>query len=173
MAQCAGLGLPELARKRPRVLLADVEMFSRDREVRSQIGKAVERLGFRHPERCRSHTRTVALDLRRTKSEVFASIHRTARQNIKAADKNPVVVRCIAETPSADRLDELVGETMERTRRNVLTTGLASVGRGLRAIRGSTAWLGCSTLKCSARNPCWPSRCDIAKETLRNITPRP
>lgn len=107
--------LTALARRSRRVLRVHVEAFSPDSAVLEDIVKTAAELGFKRVPRPRCYEETVTVDLAGDEAALFASLHRTARQNIRVLQKHPVVVRMVADGLLCDRLDALWRETLART----------------------------------------------------------
>ena len=115
-AQRAALeALATLAREQRRIIRLSVETFAIDPEERAQLEGHARSLGFSRVEEPRSYEHTLLVALDGDETSIFASIHKTARQNVRAADKNPVQVRPIDDPAFFDRLDELSRETYDRT----------------------------------------------------------
>lgn len=115
-ARAAALrALADLARADPRVLTVHVELFHRDSAVRSAIARSLEAEGFHRNERGRCYRHTVQVDLRPSESDIFASLHATARRHVRAVGKRPAEIRCITDPTYGERLAELTQETLERT----------------------------------------------------------
>jgi hypothetical protein len=108
-------GLAQLAQTQRRILRVNLEVLSRETIVRNAIAHTAVELGFKQPKNQKSYTDTIVIDLRPSESDIFASLHATARRHIRAIGKNPVALRAITEQGYADRMKHLVGETMART----------------------------------------------------------
>ena len=111
-AACATLR--DLARAE-RVLRLHVELYLPDAELRASVFEALTRSGFGRSARPRSYARTVLIDLRPTEEELFASFHRTCRQNIRGLSKHSLECLAIAAPSLAGRMNALVAEAMART----------------------------------------------------------
>lgn len=105
-----------LVRRDPRVLRLNIGLFSREGSVRSQLGGILETLGFANTE-ANTYTRTVAVDLRPTETELLSSFSSSARKRLKefARIKIPVSVQQITDGSLAPRMNELLKQTMART----------------------------------------------------------
>jgi len=106
--------LAEVARRGPRVLRLSVEVFSRDGETRARFGELLAEAGFARAA-TRNWDTTLAIDLRRDESQLFASFAPLARRAIRSAAKLPVQVRVIDDPRLGDRLEALSRETLDRT----------------------------------------------------------
>lgn len=100
--------------EKARVLRLDVELFARSDGVRDRLGQALAANGFRRAQ-ARIYTDTPVIDLLPDEANILAGFHATARRHIRAADKHPVSVRCVADEQYAPRLESLLRETMGRT----------------------------------------------------------
>ena len=115
-AQRAALqALVAIARQRHRVLRLCVETFAIDPVERAALEGHAQALGFVRVRPPRSYENTLLISLERDEKSIFASIHRTARQNVRAVDKNPMQVRPVEDSAHFDRLDEISRETYART----------------------------------------------------------
>jgi hypothetical protein len=102
------------ARSRRRLLRLHVELFMPDSDSRHAAGEACLRLGFVPVARPRCYESTILMDLTPPPEEIFASLTKTARQNVRAAGKQGLAVRRI-EAAFAPRLNQLLSETFART----------------------------------------------------------
>ena len=115
-AQRAALrALMAIAHEQRRVLRLSVETFSIDPATRRALESEAEALGFTRMPATRSYEHTLVMSLDGDEAQVFASIHRNARQNVRAVAKNPVDVRAIDDPAYFPRLDQLSRETYART----------------------------------------------------------
>jgi len=101
--------------RKQRVLRLNIELFSRDATHRAALAEIFQQRGFRKLPQMRNYANTIALDLTHGDDEIFASLHSTARRHIRAAAKNPVVLKPIDDPSLAPRLEQLMNETMSRT----------------------------------------------------------
>lgn len=108
--------LADYTRQHRRILRVSLRVFSRDAEVRNAIARVITGLGFRPQPASHSYTGTVVIDLTPDESEIFSSLHKTARQNIRALSKKGYTVRCITDPVYAKRMDDLTQETMARNK---------------------------------------------------------
>lgn len=118
--------LTQCARYHPRVLRVNLEVFSREAEIRRAIERIVMASGFRQRRNSRSYTDTVAIDLTPEKSEIFSCLHKTARRSIRAVEKKGFIVCPITDRAYAGRMKALVKETMKRTKGPDITADWAS-----------------------------------------------
>ena len=95
-------------------LRLEVELFVPDAAVRARMGEALAAAGFQ-PRPLRLYRDTLAVDLRPDEAGIFASLHATARRHVRAVAKHPVEVREVVEPAYAERMNDLLRETMERT----------------------------------------------------------
>jgi hypothetical protein len=95
------------------VLRLSIGVFSRDR--RSEIASVLERHGFQKLPQPHSYRHTLTLDLRPSEDEILAGLHKTARKNLREAEKAQLCVRPLTEAIYADRIDALQREAMSRT----------------------------------------------------------
>jgi len=105
--------LCELARTAPRVLRLHVNVFSRDR--RKAIAAKMEELGFREVRPPSSYRHTLAIDLRPSEEDIFASLSTNARRRIRETLKMSLRSIVLTDPVYADRLNELQQEALHRT----------------------------------------------------------
>ena len=97
-----------------RALRMDVDVFSRDEQVRVAAGKALEAAGF-HAADSNSYVQTLIVDLAPDAEQIFASFSRSARRNIRQIDKHPLERRVIADARYIPRMEEITRQTLDRT----------------------------------------------------------
>lgn len=115
-ARAAALdALAAAAREHRRVLRLTVETYGLTDAERLPLENAVRARGFRAVEPPRCYDTTLVLDLARDEQAIFADLHKTARQNIRAAAKFPIEVRPIDDPIFFRRLDAIATETYART----------------------------------------------------------
>lgn len=115
-AQRAALrALVSLAQQRRRMLRLSVETFAIDPVERASLEGHAQELGFARVQPARSYEHTLLVSLDGDEKSIFASLHRTARRHVRAADKNPVRVSVVDDPAYFDRLDEISRETYART----------------------------------------------------------
>jgi hypothetical protein len=105
--------LKSYARTDAGVLRLSIGVFSRER--RGEIASLLERHGFEKLPQPHSYRHTLTLDLRPTEAEVLAGLHKTARKNLREAEKAKLYVVPLTEAIYADRIDALQHEAMSRT----------------------------------------------------------
>ena len=107
--------LVALAQRERRVLRLYVESFAVDATERASLEAAIVGMGFARmtPPRCYEHTLLLGLD--DDEESIFASFHRSGRQNIRTANKHPVRLAPVADPTHFARLDEIAAETFART----------------------------------------------------------
>ncbi len=106
--------LADLARTRPHVLRVAVETFALDGPSLLAADEAMRSAGFETAVHARSYSHTILVDLSPEPEGILASFHRTARSNIRAAAKHPVVVRPVPPGYGA-RMNTLLQESFART----------------------------------------------------------
>jgi hypothetical protein len=107
--------LVSLARERRRVLRLSIEFFAIDASQRAALERHAQTLGFSQVIPMRSYEHTLVMSLEGDEQAIFASIHRNARQNVRAVEKNPVQVRPVNDPAYFPRLDQISRETYART----------------------------------------------------------
>lgn len=115
-ARLAGIrALADVSRQLPRVLRTYVGIFSEDVSVQGDIEAHLGRAGFtRNPGR-RGYSRTAVVDLRPAEDAILASLHKTARSNIRAISRFPLEVRPVDTLEYVDRMQGLLSEAFART----------------------------------------------------------
>jgi hypothetical protein len=109
----AAAGITELAKRIPRVLRVQVNIFSRS--GREAIGEILQGLGYREVQPPSAYQHTLSIDLRPSEDEVFASIGRSARKNVRDLMKMPLRVDVLTDDKYAGRLREMQQEALRRT----------------------------------------------------------
>ncbi len=109
------VALAHAARRDRRALRLHVEAFARGEAALEAIGGDLRAAEFHAAPSPRSYERTIAIDLRPSEDELFASLHGTARRHVRAVGKSPVELRDVSDPIYAGRLDQLLRETLERT----------------------------------------------------------
>jgi hypothetical protein len=109
------LALAELARSQRRVLRVYLEVFSPEEDVRATIARTASRLGFRRPDRARSYENTAVLNLIPRESDIFSSLHSTARRHIRALSKKGFSICPIVDSVYETAMAALYDETLRRT----------------------------------------------------------
>ncbi len=110
------VALAELARRQPRILRVNLEVFSADDAIRESLAQQLSTLGFERPAAPRRYARTLALDLGPDETTLLGSFQRKTRQKIRRAEQDSTfVMRPISDVLLAERMAELLRETMNRT----------------------------------------------------------
>lgn len=102
------------ARRRRRVLRVDVSVASRDAAFRSALAAMLARVGFKQIPTVRTSGYTLVVELG-DEEAMLASLSKQTRRNIRAIERQPVVVRPVDNPQLADRMHALMRETMART----------------------------------------------------------
>jgi hypothetical protein len=97
----------------PRVLRLSIGVFSRNR--RDDIGSLLKKHGFKKLPQPHSYRYTLTLDLQPSEEEILAGLHKTARKNLREAEKAKLFVTPLTESIYADRIASLQREAMSRT----------------------------------------------------------
>jgi len=115
-ARAAAIGaLADVSRHLPRVLRTYVGIFSEDVTVQGDIEAHLGRAGFtKNPDR-RGYSRTAVVDLRPDEDAILASLHKTARSNIRAISRFPLEVRPVDTLEYVERMQGLLTEAFART----------------------------------------------------------
>ena len=106
-------GLNELARKYPRILRVQVQVFSR--EKREEIGALLEDLGFRENLPPTVYRHTLVIDLRPGEEEIFATFNDSSRNKIRKTMRKSGQSVVITDPIYSERLKELQQEALNRT----------------------------------------------------------
>lgn len=104
-----------IARRNRRVLRLYVESFAVDAAERAALERHLESLGFTRMSAPRCYEHTLILSLDADEEAIFASLHKTARMNIRAVKKVEVRVLPILHRQWFRRLDAIATETFART----------------------------------------------------------
>jgi lipid II:glycine glycyltransferase (peptidoglycan interpeptide bridge formation enzyme) len=102
-----------LAKRLPRVLRVQVSVFSRDR--REEIEAILKELVFARTPPASSYRYTLVIDLKPTEDEIFASLDKGARYEIRRTAKKQLRCLVIDNPMYGDRLRELQEEALHRT----------------------------------------------------------
>jgi hypothetical protein len=106
-------GLAVVAKKTPRVLRLQVNVFSRDkREAIDEIFK-VRAFGEIQPPG--SYRHTLVVDLRPTEDEIFAAFSKSGRTSIRETWKKGLKAQILTEPKYAERIRQLQEEALLRT----------------------------------------------------------
>lgn len=107
--------LAGLVRQDRRILRAEIEIFSPDASRRQVLGEALTGAGFSKAPLSRSYAETLAGQLVLSDEEHLAALSANTRRHIRAVQKRPVAIRLIDDPRYGPRMNELLGETLERT----------------------------------------------------------
>jgi hypothetical protein len=116
--ECLDAGLNALAARVAQdhsVLRVTVDVFSLDEKNRRRTAGTLLRHGFAQVAASRSYERTLVLDLRPTEEELFAGIHKNARQGVRNIARFPVRLSTASSFDISPRLQRLSDETRSRT----------------------------------------------------------
>jgi hypothetical protein len=102
-----------LARKGPRILRLQVNVFSRGRT--EAIGKILGELGFLEVRPPSTYSHTLVIDLKPSEDEIFASFSTNARRRIRETMKMSLKAQVITDPIYAERLTALQQEAFQRT----------------------------------------------------------
>lgn len=105
--------LSNLAQSDARVLRLSVGVFSR--EHRSESAALLAQHGFQRAAQPRSYRHTLTMDMQPDESEILNGMHKTARKNLRDAEKSTLCVRTLTDVMYAERIGSLQEESMSRT----------------------------------------------------------
>jgi hypothetical protein len=105
--------LTKLVREEPKILRLSVRVFSR--EHHEEIGKLLERYGFHKEPHPTAYRNTLSIDLRRDEPAILAGLNKSARKNLRDADRSPLCVRLITEDRYVERITSLELMAIRRT----------------------------------------------------------
>jgi hypothetical protein len=105
--------LAKLAREEQKVLRLSVRVFSRDHGT--EIGALLERYGFHRELQPTSYRYTLSIDLSPGEDEILASLNKSARKNLRDADKSSLCVRTVTDAKYACRISALERMAIQRT----------------------------------------------------------
>jgi FemAB family len=105
--------LKSQAHNDPRVLRLSIGVFSRNR--RDEIASLLKKYGFKKLRQPHSYRYTLTLDLHPSEEEVLTRLHKTARKNLREAEKAQLFVTPLTQAIYADRIASLQREAMSRT----------------------------------------------------------
>jgi len=108
-------GLVEWAREQKNALRLQVDFFALDPAAVHGAVPLMMELGFSPNARPRDYEYTVLVDLEPSEEEIFASLHSTARSNIRAPAKKGYLVEPCIDARYSERLEQLTRSAMERT----------------------------------------------------------
>jgi DNA-binding MarR family transcriptional regulator len=107
--------IAEISRDDRSILRINTEVFALDQSSLVGTAAALARNGFVKIPASRMYERTLLLDLEPTEEELFARIHKNARQGVRNISRFPVKVGTAESTQLAERLQELSDETRARS----------------------------------------------------------
>ena len=119
------VALTKLVREEPKILRLSVRVFSR--EHHEEIGKLLERHGFHREPHPTAYRNTLSIDLRSGEAEILAGLNKTARKNLRDADRSALCVRTITEDRYVDRITSLELMAIRRTQGTCSPQNWASV----------------------------------------------
>lgn len=105
--------LNDLARKFPRILRIQVQVFSR--EKRAQIAGILRGLGFKEVLPATVYRHTLVIDLKPTEEEIFATFNDSGRNKIRKTIRKSGQSVVITDPVYAGRLKQLQQEALNRT----------------------------------------------------------
>jgi hypothetical protein len=119
------VALTKLVREEPKILRLSVRVFSRhDHE---EIGALLERHGFHQEPRPTAYRNTLSIDLLRDEAAIMAGLNKSARKNLRDADRSVLCVRTITEDRYVDRITLLEQMAIRRTQGTCSPMNWASV----------------------------------------------
>jgi hypothetical protein len=105
--------LKSYAQSDARVLRLSIEVFSRDN--RDKIAATLQQAGFVKSEQPRSYRHTLILDLSPPEQELFAGLHKSARNHLRPSVRSRAYAISLDSSEYADKLDFLEGESRSRS----------------------------------------------------------
>jgi len=99
-----------------KALRTHVEVFEQDADRRARLEAALTEAGFVRAQKPRRYTRTIKIDLAPTEEQLLASFHPSCRRHIKSFSRKSLLCLPIEDPALAPRLQQLLDETMTRTR---------------------------------------------------------
>lgn len=119
--------LAKLTREEAKVLRLSVRVFSRQHGA--EIGALLERYGFHREPHPTAYRNTLSIDLRPEADRILAGLNKSARKNLRDADKSPLCVRVITDPKYVDRINTLELIAIRRTQGTCGTQDWPSVMR--------------------------------------------
>ena len=113
--ELAADALVDLVRGDPRNLRLNADIHSRDPDTRARIARVLAERGFTRADPPNVYVETLVMDLAPSEEALFAALHRSARRNVREAEKAGLELRTIDDPALVDRMDALLEETMART----------------------------------------------------------
>ena len=115
-AVIAGLeALVAFTRQQRAVLRLYIDVFSRDPGILNAVTNSAPRLGLYKVKRMSSYKDTVVIDLKPEESDIFSSLGRSARRNVRAAGKKGFQICTITDPIYAEKINALEQEAIART----------------------------------------------------------
>jgi hypothetical protein len=106
--------LARWASQNRRMLRLSVDVFARDPQRRRSLGEALSAFGFRSTP-VSGYAETLAIDLAPGEPELFASLHHSTRRKLRQLEKQPLVIKPIADPSLSDRMNNMLLETYARS----------------------------------------------------------
>ncbi len=119
--------LAKLGREEAKVLRLSVRVFSR--EHGAEIGALLERHGFHREPHPTAYRNTLSIDLRPEPEMILAGLNKSARKNLRDADKSSLCVKVITDSKYVERLNALELMALRRTQGTSGTQDWPSVMR--------------------------------------------
>jgi hypothetical protein len=119
--------LAKLVREETKVLRLSVRVFSRAHGA--EIGALLERHGFHRESHPTAYRKTLSIDLRPEAEKILAGLNKSARKNLRDADRSPLCVRTITDTKYVERINSLELMAIRRTQGTCGTQDWPSVMR--------------------------------------------
>ena len=107
-------GLRDLARRNSNVLRVHLQ-FLLDPVAGDDLSHEMHDAGFEGARFPSGYGTTAVVGLNRDEDEIFAGFHKTARYNVRSAEKRGAVLRPVTDPNEAPRLRQLADETFGRT----------------------------------------------------------
>jgi hypothetical protein len=107
--------LLEELRQDPRCLRLSIELFDRNSAGRESLRTMLVAAGFRRPPWPRMYRHTLMIDLRPGLDQIFASMHSSARYNVRVAQRRGFELRPIVDPALAPHLQALSRASFNRT----------------------------------------------------------
>jgi lipid II:glycine glycyltransferase (peptidoglycan interpeptide bridge formation enzyme) len=98
-----------------RVVRVHVEVYSDDPQEHAAVERALSAAGFSRPEEPRSYSHTLWMDLAPSEEKLLASVHRSARRNVRLPARRGFVIEPLPPSTSVQNLSALYAEAFEST----------------------------------------------------------
>lgn len=99
----------------PRVLRLHVEVMTHQPSVAQAWSASLAASGFRRLPIPRNYSWSLVLDLSSPAEQLFATLDRGSRRNVRAPERLPVSVQAISDVTLVPRINELMRESLGRT----------------------------------------------------------